>query len=191
MKHIVKEYYNLLFALAFVVLIVVVFKFFLMMNYVPSSSMEPTIVENSLLLSVRGSYHETEPKRGDIIVFKYPLNEKVLQVKRIIGLPGEHVSIVNGKIYVNGNTQPINEEYIVQKWNKHNNGFDYNIPKDCYLVLGDNRNSSVDARDWSRMSLEEHIADTVTEAESYSYVKRNNIVAKVELCLYPKIKNTK
>ncbi len=96
MKRIVREYYNLLFVLAFVVFIVVVFKFFLMMNYVPSSSMSPTIVENSLLLIVRGAYRVSQPKRGDIIVFKYPLNEKVLQVKRIIGLPGEQVSVVNG-----------------------------------------------------------------------------------------------
>ncbi len=77
----------------------------------------------------------------------------------------------------------------MQKWNKHNNGFHYKIPIDCYLVLGDNRNSSVDARDWGSMSFEEHLADSVAEAESYSYVKRNNIVAKVELSLYPKIKN--
>ena len=69
---------------------------------VPSGSMENTIMTGDRVIGSRLSYRFEDPKRGDIAIFRFPDNEKIYYVKRIIGLPGETVDIVDGKVYING-----------------------------------------------------------------------------------------
>lgn len=118
-------------------------------RYIPSSSMEPTLLINDRLIIEKVGYHFNEPKRGDVVVFSAT---KALQeqgynedfIKRIIGIPGDTVSISQGKVYVNG--QVLRENYI-------KDAPDYNfpevtVPTGQYLVLGDNRNNSYDSHYW-------------------------------------------
>ncbi len=116
---------------------------------IPSGSMENTIMEGDRLLGLRMAYNRSEPKRGDIIIFKYPDNEEENFIKRVIGLPGETVEIRDAKIYINGSQTPLEENYLKEEWVIETGPFLFEVPEDCYLVLGDNRNSSKDARYWA------------------------------------------
>lgn len=137
-------------------------------SHVPSGSMENTIMTNDRVIGFRLSYLINDPERGDIIIFKYPDDESVLFVKRIIGLPGDEVTIVNGKVYINGSEEPMEEPYL--KEDMMGSFGPYEVPEDAYFVMGDNRNYSMDARRWSN-----------------TYVYRDKIIAKVLFRYYPKI----
>ena len=138
-------------------------------SQVPSGSMETTIMTNDRVIGSRLSYVLSEPERGDIVIFRFPDNEKIYYVKRIIGLPGETVDIVEGKVYLNGSSTPMEEPYIrepmVPEPPMH-----FEVPEGCYFMMGDNRNFSSDARRWQN-----------------TYVKRKKIIAKVLFRYYPKI----
>ncbi len=118
-------------------------------RWIPSSSMEPTLQINDRLIIEKMSYRFNEPERGDIIVFNatealQAENFDEAFIKRIIGIPGDTVSVRNGQVTVNGNI--IEEEYIKEAPN-----YDYGpvtVPEDEYLVLGDNRNNSYDSHFW-------------------------------------------
>jgi signal peptidase I len=112
---------------------------------VKKTSMEPTLNENDYLMVSKQAYTIFgEPERGDIVVFPHIVGDvKELYIKRVIGLPGEKVTITNGLVYING--EPIEEEYI-------KDGFtagevkDFLVPAGKVYVLGDNREVSVDSR---------------------------------------------
>ena len=98
-----KEVISWLMSLAFVIAAVLFINNFIIVNaQVPSSSMENTIMPGNRLIGTRFSYWFSEPERGDIVIFHYPLDEKIIYIKRVIGLPGETVRIEDGKIYING-----------------------------------------------------------------------------------------
>ena len=80
---------------------------------VPSGSMENTIMTNDRIVAFRLSYLFGKPDRGDVVVFHFPDDPtgKTLYVKRIIGLPGEKIEIKKGRVYINGNRQPLSEPY--------------------------------------------------------------------------------
>ena len=135
---------------------------------VPSGSMENTIMTGDRVIGSRLSYHFEDPKRGDIAIFRFPDNEKIYYVKRIIGLPGETVDIVDGKVYINGSDEPLDEPYIrepmIPEAPMH-----FEVPENSYFMMGDNRNYSMDARRWEN-----------------TYVKREKIIAKVLFRYFPK-----
>lgn len=87
-----------------------IFTVFLANCYVPTASMDPTIHESSRVIANRLSYINNNPKRTDIIAFKYPDHENIVYCKRIIGLPGETLEIIDGVTYING--VQLGEEYI-------------------------------------------------------------------------------
>jgi len=90
------------------------------------------------------------PSRGEVIVFKFPRDISKDYVKRIIGLPGELISIKRGQVLVNG--EPLNEPYVI-----HNDRTNMNpilVPEDTYFVLGDNRDVSSDSRNWGVVPLD-------------------------------------
>lgn len=116
---------------------------------VPTGSMENTIMPGNRLIGNRLAYINSEPERGDIVIFKYPDNETETYVKRVIGLPGETVTIENAKIYIDGADEPLEEAYLKEEWVEETGSYTYEVPEDCYLVLGDNRNNSWDARYWT------------------------------------------
>uniref|UniRef100_UPI003FED97E3 signal peptidase I n=1 Tax=Roseburia sp. TaxID=2049040 RepID=UPI003FED97E3 len=113
---------------------------------VPTGSMENTIMPGDRLIGNRLAYLKEGPQRGDIVVFHYPDNEKALFVKRVIGLPGESVHIEDAKVYIDG--VELEEPYLKEEWTIATGTYDFEVPEDCYLMLGDNRNNSKDARYW-------------------------------------------
>jgi len=116
--------------------------------------------------SSRLSYIKDDPERGDIVIFRYPDNEKVYYVKRVIGLPGETVEVKDGKVYINGSDTPLDEPYLPEPM--EGSYGPYEVPEGCYFMMGDNRNNSLDARFWDN-----------------KFVAKNKIVAKVLFCYYP------
>lgn len=156
---------------------------------VPSGSMENTIEPGNRLLGLRFIYWFKDPQRGDIVVFKYPiddaLGEKTNYIKRIIGLPGETVEIRDAKIYIDGSETPLDEPYLKEEWVIRNDGFVFEIPEDCYLMLGDNRNNSSDARYWQEKALEAGLAETPEEAMSFCYVPKKKILGKAYFRYWP------
>lgn len=136
--------------LLFTLALVLVLKNFVIINAkVPTGSMENTIMPGDNILGFRLAYLIEDPKRGDVIFFPFPDNEKEKYVKRVIGLPGEKVTITDGKIYINDATEPLDEPYLKEEWTRGTGPFVFEIPEDSYLCLGDNRNRSADAREWN------------------------------------------
>lgn len=173
----------------FVIVIAVVFvltQFVIINVRVPSGSMENTIMTKDRLIGFRFSYWVDEPQRGDIILFSYPVDEKQTYIKRVIGLPGEIVEIRDGKIYIDGSSEPLEEDYLKETWTWENDGYTFKVPEGCYFVLGDNRNDSEDGRFWAQIALNEGKASTLEEAEPYSYVKKDEIKGKAIFKYYSK-----
>ncbi len=121
--------------------------FILLNAKIPSGSMENTIMTGDRIFGFRLAYMFNEPERGDIIIFKFPDNEKKNYIKRVIGLPGETVTIRDGLIYINDNTVPLDEPYLAEAPYSLDFG-PYEVPEDHYFMLGDNRNHSSDSRAW-------------------------------------------
>jgi signal peptidase I len=155
---------------------------------IPSQSMEPTLLVgdhllvNKFIFGGRGHWFDSflpyrEIRRGDIIVFKFPFQDHPHYVKRVIGLPGDRIKIVDKQVYVNGNR--INEPYMVRDPTAPYNPFGDNfpprsseylqsdmqpewadkilqyvhdgeivVPPDEYFAMGDNRDRSWDSRFW-------------------------------------------
>jgi len=119
--------------------------------YVKGASMEPNFSDSEYLIVDEISYRLGEPKRGDIIVFRYPPNPEEHFIKRIIGLPGEKVQVKDGAVYVYNSDYSegvsLSEPYLAP--GTRTNSLHENIitlDDDEYFVLGDNRNSSKDSR---------------------------------------------
>ncbi len=111
-------------------------------------SMEPTLHNLELILVDKWSYHFHAPTRGDVIVFVAPPNPSEDYIKRVIGLPGDVVTIHNTTVIVNG--KQLNELYVKSQnqGNQYPSFTNMVIPRGAYLVLGDNRAGSSDSRDW-------------------------------------------
>lgn len=152
---------------------------------IPSGSMQNTIMEGDKLLANRLSYISSKPERGDIVVFRYPVDENQLYIKRIIGLPNETVEIIDGKIYIDDSEQPLEEEYLPEEWKIKNDGFTFHVPDGCYLMLGDNRNSSSDSRYWATEAMNKGLASNEEEAEKYQYVEEDKILGKAFFRYWP------
>jgi signal peptidase I len=115
---------------------------------IPSGSMLNTLLIGDQILVNKFIYKFKEPQRGDIIVFKYPRDERKDFVKRLIGLSGEKIEIVNNQVYING--RPLKEPYAIFQGipgAKENYGPRI-IPKGYLFVMGDNRYNSADSREW-------------------------------------------
>lgn len=172
-----------------VVLALFIDNFIIINATVPSGSMEQTIMTGSRVLGTRFSYWFKDPQRGDIVVFKYPIDEakgkNTKYIKRIIGLPGETVEIREGAVYIDG--EKLEETYINGTWTERNDGFTFKVPEDHYLMLGDNRNNSSDARYWAELAVRDGLAKDPgdEDALSYQYVARKKILGKAYFCYWP------
>lgn len=119
-------------------------------------SMRPTLEDGEFVLVSKLSYVLGEVKRGDIIVFHFPLNPDEELIKRVIGLPGDRVTVREGRVYVNG--QMLHEPYIAQS--PLYDG-EWVVGEDALFVLGDNRNNSNDSKDWGLLPAKEVVGKAV------------------------------
>ncbi|WP_376791378.1 signal peptidase I [Thermoflexus sp.] len=129
---------------------------------IEGSSMEPNLHDGEYVLINKVSYWFSSPRRGDVVVFRFPHDPSRDFIKRIIGLPGETVAIRDGKVFING--RPLEEPYI-----RGPMVYTYGpvtLGPDEYFVLGDNRNASNDSHNWGMLP-------------------RSAIIGKAELIYWP------
>ena len=112
-------------------------------------SMNPTLQHGEYVLVSRLAYKTGTPERGDIIVFSYPIDQKQDLIKRVIGLPGETVTIRNSEVLING--EKLQETYIAQP--PIYSG-EWTVGEGQLFVLGDNRNDSKDSHQWGLLPIE-------------------------------------
>ena len=143
-------------------IVILIFKCLLMITFVPSGSMEDTIKTGDMLLCTR--YDAKDIERYDVMVFK-AVDEDVYYIKRVIGLPGETITVENGKVYADG--KELDSSFVKEEMDNSGDGI-YEVPNDCYFMMGDNRNNSYDSRFW-----EEH------------YVPIDNFAAHARFIIYP------
>jgi len=127
---------------------------------VEGDSMEPSLHDGQFVVVNRLAYDlplfQSEPERGDIIVFRFPLNPERRFIKRVIGLPGDEVQVENGAVYING--VQLFEPYLsVQPAYTSS----WRVGQDEVIVLGDNRNNSSDSQNWGALPLEGIIGKAV------------------------------
>jgi signal peptidase I len=107
-------------------------------------SMSPNINDGDKLFMLK---QIGELRRGDIVIFLYPENQTKSYIKRIVGLPGETIEVIDGKVFINGNR--IEEPYLAPEYASQDSTPEpLAIPPDNYFVLGDNRRQSSDSRYW-------------------------------------------
>ncbi len=211
-KIIIENIKTLIYAL---IIAVIIRSLFLQPFYIPSSSMEPNLLVGDRLFVTKYTYgyskHSfpfspnlfqnrfffSEPKRGDIIVFKTPADNRTDYIKRLIGLPGDELQFINGDLYLNNNQilksiisndkkvycgndkieintfeekLPNGTKYIAVYRKNHSfqNSDKFVVPKDHYFFLGDNRDCSKDSR-------------YLTEV---GYVNKNNLVGKARFIFF-------
>jgi signal peptidase I len=119
-------------------------------------SMEPSLHEGQFVVVNRLAYRWSQPERGDIIVFHFPLNPERRFIKRVIGLPGEEVTVRAGQVYIDG--ELIDEPYLTAT--PRYSG-DWTLGPDEIFVLGDNRNNSSDSQNWGALPMGEIIGKAI------------------------------
>jgi signal peptidase I len=160
------------------IFVLIIFSIYFCLNYlttkvfflcrVQQTSMENTLLPNQILLGKRQHFVKNDIKRGDIVVFLSPSPpSNVLLIKRVVGLPGEQVTIKNGQVYVNNASTPLEEKYRIpdtptRKFNFEN----VKVPSASVFLMGDNSPSSIDSR-------------------TFGSVKLDNILGKIFFRLYP------
>lgn len=170
MKKYLLKIWEFLKVLLVAALIVLPIRYFLFQPFVvQGESMVPSFQSRDYLIVDEISYRFLEPKRGDVVVFRPPLDPSQRYIKRIIGLPGETVEIKNGKVVIvkNGDSFILNEkEYLSDIFTSGENGRQFFLKKDEYFVMGDNRDFSYDSRRWG-------------------ILPEKNIIGKALIRLYP------
>lgn len=138
-----------------VLAIVLPIRIFIAQPFVVSgSSMDPTFHDGQYLVIDQVSYRFNDPQRGDVIVFRYPNDPSKFFIKRVIGLPGEEVAIIDGKAHIKNDAGEIifEDDFVVNK------SFDTQAPRKLeageYFVMGDNRSASSDSRVWGPLPEE-------------------------------------
>lgn len=161
---------------------------------VPTGSMENTIMAGSRVIGSRLHYKFDEPERGDVAIFVWGWQcptchvmaegdkpehcprcdskvgrrgQTIYYVKRVIGIPGDVIDIIDDQVYLNGSKTPLDEPYLAEEMNQ-NETFHFEVPEDCYFMMGDNRNYSLDARYWKN-----------------PYISKDKMVAKVLIEYFP------
>lgn len=144
---------------------VITFNTVLMLTIIPSESMADTLMEGDTLIATRYDVGKDDIKRYDILIFIPPHDPSTTYIKRVIGLPGETIEIMDGRVFADG--RELDNSFIKELPDGDGDGR-YIIPKGHYFFLGDNRNDSFDSRFWED-----------------SYVPLENIRAKARMIIFP------
>lgn len=176
-KSILREYVE---AIVVAALLALFIRTFIVQAYkIPSGSMEDTLLVgdhllvNKFIYGTRVPFTDIKlfpvrhPKRGDIIVFRYPEDETKDFIKRIIGTPGDVVEVIDKKVYVNG--KPIDEPYtefkdaevLPRELNNRDNYGPVDVPPGKYFAMGDNRDRSHDSRFWGFLTDGELVGEAM------------------------------
>jgi len=167
--------------LVIVIIVVLFIRTFLVQAYnIPSGSMKPTLLVGDFILVNKLVYKLSEPQRGDIVVFKWPVNPNIDFIKRIIGMPGDTIEVKGEKVFINGKEVPLRfiskiqedgtdkliYEEILPNGVRHKialyeypfiprkDAYYAKIPEGYYFVMGDNRDNSEDSRYWGLLPRE-------------------------------------
>lgn len=136
-------------------LIIIPFRIFIAQPFIVNgASMNPTFETNQYLIVDQLTYRTSEPERGDVIIFRFPLNPKDFYIKRVIGLPTETVTIEGNTVYIQKEGEEkikLDEPYIEFE---ANNNLSVTLDSDEYFVMGDNRPNSSDSRHWGVLPKE-------------------------------------
>lgn len=169
-KGLLKDLFTL--ALLIVLVVIPIRAFIISPFVVDGDSMHPTFENLDYLIIDELVYNFKEPARGDVIVFRYPIDTSIFYIKRIIGLPNEIVSINHGVVAIiaeNGETLALTEPYIVNEDATYTKKISLNAGE--YFVMGDNRPNSSDSRIWGPLP-------------------RKDIIGRVDLRLLPLLKSS-
>lgn len=196
-----------------ILIVVLILRAFLYEPFrIPSGSLEPTLLINDFILVNKYTYgirmpilhnkiiSRNDPQRGDIVVFRWPPKPSINYIKRVVGLPGDHVQYENKILKVNGSEVPQNfidyesaisedgsavkvekrqeilggvKHFIYVKPNIPETNFDYVVPKGNYFVMGDNRDDSSDSRFWGFLPEENLIGKATAVWMSWDNTKTN------------------
>lgn len=169
-KSVLREYTE---AIVIAILLALVIRAFVVQAFkIPSGSMKPTlligdhILVNKFIYGIKVPFtnyeliHISNPKRGDIVVFEYPVDPSKDFIKRVIGLPGDKVRVENKVVYVND--QALSEPFAVQSDDKilpagvspRDNMGPLLVPPNSLFVMGDNRDESYDSRFWKFVNMD-------------------------------------
>ena len=113
---------------------------------VEGTSMQPELRDQDRLFIDKFFFRFEKIDRGDIVVFHYPRDPEKSYIKRVIGLPGDTVSIDHGRVWIDG--RPIDEPYVPRRYRDTRSMADLVVPPDQYFVMGDHRSISSDSRDF-------------------------------------------
>ncbi|MGA8183714.1 MAG: signal peptidase I [Terriglobia bacterium] len=131
-------------------LVFTVFLFFYQPVQVEGTSMLPLLKNHERIVVNKIAYHVESIQRGDIIVFRYPLDPAESFIKRVIGLPGDWVNIKDGQVYVNG--KRLSEPYVLPAYLDNESYSPVHVAPNHYYVLGDHRDFSNDSRKWGTVA---------------------------------------
>lgn len=131
--------------LLIIVMVILIRTFIITPVRVNGTSMDPTLKNGEIMILNKIKYNKNDIKRFDIVVIKM---EKELLIKRVIGLPNEEVKYIDNKLYINNEYVEetfLNEDVYTTNFSLRDINLE-KIPENCYLVLGDNREVSLDSR---------------------------------------------
>lgn len=141
-------------------ILVMVYLFLVSPQEINGASMEPSFFNGEYILTNKIQYKMREPARGDVVIFKSPKNKEVDYIKRVIGLPGDTVSLRDNALYVNG--QKIDEPYlrpdvVIFGGSYLQEDQEITVPEGTLFVVGDNRPHSSDSREFGPIPFEDII----------------------------------
>lgn len=149
----------------------ILFNYVVLVARVVSGSMEPTVMTGAYTFSNRLAYTLGNPQRGDVAFFYQTDEPKKVFLKRVIGLPGDHVVVAHGSVYVN--EKKLKEPYVLEEMDDYLDG-EWNVPDGKYFVMGDNRNNSDDSRHWRHpfVDRKDFIAKAYVEYDKYEGIRK-------------------
>jgi signal peptidase I len=156
--------------------IVVPFRLYVAQPFVvEGASMYPTFKNGNYLIVDELTYHFKTPARGSVLVFKYPKDTSKSFIKRVIGLPGEIVSLKNGQVTITSSEYPqglvLDEPYIEMP---KSDDLTYTLGEDEYFVMGDNRLQSADSRLWGPVPAKDIIGRPILRVVPFSLLPGNH-----------------